>query len=214
VTRRGSRSNAQVGDNERRHHRHRWSSGSSEEQFASRDSWVKDALTTRIARVRPDIDQVRGWASLLAGETRGPAWTRDFYVCPPEVSRLARQIDSITCGLIGLVGAQGIGKSSALMALYRGIPGTLCPESDKVLFKWRSGQALYESFLDFTNDSRRPFQTLYLSELVEELYARSSKLNEGDKKELLRFEEGVQYFNEHPNVPHVAPSNTLGLRDD
>jgi hypothetical protein len=164
-------------------------------------------LKAEIAPVnpRPDTLQVRVWASLLAGEARGPAWTRDFYVCPAEVANLAHQIDSIGGGLIGLVGTQGIGKSSALMALYRGLPGTLCPENDKVFFKWRSGQALYEAFLDLKDDSRRSFLTTYLSKLVEELYTRYSKLNAQDKEELSRFEQGVQYFVQHPSVPYVPP---------
>ena len=152
---------------------------------------------------RPYTLQVRVWASLLAGEARGPAWTRDFYVCPAEIANLAHQIDSFGGGLIGLVGAQGIGKSSALRALYLGLPGSLCPENDKVFFKWRSGQALYETFLDFRNDSQRSFLKTYLSKLVEELYERHSKLNAQDKEELSLFEQGVQYFIQHPNVPHV-----------
>jgi len=93
-------------------------------------------------------DEIRKWASMLAGEAREPAWIRDFYICPHEIRNLAYQVDSITRGLVCLVGAQGVGKSSALKALYMGLPGTTCPMTDKVLFKWRSDPGLYETFLD------------------------------------------------------------------
>ena len=79
---------------------------------------------------RSDTDNVRAWANLLAGEARGSGWITDFYVWPDEVRNLAHQLDSIRGGLIGLVGTQGIGKSSALMALYRELRDTRCAQED------------------------------------------------------------------------------------
>src|SRR5208283_4602176 len=83
---------------------------------------------------RVSIDEIRTWACHLAGESRGSAWIRDFYVCTEGVSKLARQLDVMSSGLIGLVGRQGVGKSSALIALADRLPGTMHLPKEKVLF--------------------------------------------------------------------------------
>src|SRR5208337_3498316 len=128
-------------------------------------------LTKRILSTdsRVPIDKIRAWTSLLAGESRGSAWARDFYICPEEVSKLARQIDHMRGGLIGLVGRQGVGKSSALIALADRLPGTMHLPKEKVLFKWRSPPQLYDVFFDLGNPSHKEFLALYSRKLADEL---------------------------------------------
>jgi ATPase subunit of ABC transporter with duplicated ATPase domains len=68
------------------------------------------------------IHQVRAWANQLAGEARDADWLRYSYVVPDVLNDVARELEQANRGLIGLVGRQGVGKSSALMALMKGIP--------------------------------------------------------------------------------------------
>ncbi len=118
---------------------------------------------------RVPIDKIRTWASLFAGESRGSTWTRDFYICPEEVSKLARQIDVMRRGLIGLVGRQGVGKSSALIALADHLPGTVLFPKEKVLFTWRNPPQLYDVFFDRGNPSHKEFLKLYSEKLGDQL---------------------------------------------
>jgi len=122
--------------------------------------------------------QIREWASRLAGETREPTPSRSFYVCPEEVSRLADQLAYLQDAIIGLVGQQGVGKSSALIELSRNpVYTTPNPESenrqpDRVLFKWRSQPEIYDVFLDPSNLAYPEFVVRYAHKLVEQVKRR------------------------------------------
>jgi ABC-type sugar transport system ATPase subunit len=62
---------------------------------------------------------ILSWTSQLASESRDWGWIDEFYVEPDSVRRVLRQLDMMKGGVIGLVGLQGVGKSSALTAIYR-----------------------------------------------------------------------------------------------
>jgi ABC-type branched-subunit amino acid transport system ATPase component len=81
------------------------------------------------------VRQVRSWAGLLAGEAREPDWLQYSYVVPGVLNDIALELENNFRGLIGLVGPQGVGKSSALLALQSGIPFSLRPSSAVILFK-------------------------------------------------------------------------------
>jgi len=72
-------------------------------------------------------------------------------------------------GLIGLVGRQGVGKSSAMTALADHLPGTKLSPSEKVLFKWRNPPQLYDVFFDPGNPSHKEFLMHYSRKLADEL---------------------------------------------
>ena len=97
--------------------------------------------------------EVRVWAGLLAGESRGEAWVRGGYAAQATVVRIARELDIVrTGGLICLMGSQGVGKSSALMALSQRIPNS-------IILKWRRDEELHKSFLQSTR--RMSYEYLY-----------------------------------------------------
>ena len=113
----------------------------------------------------PDlISKIRSWASLLASESRDPRWIWDAYITPAEVDHLSNQLQSLHGALIGLVGFQGVGKSSALLALSTGSrePKTAEPQSmQTILFKWRRSSDLFRSLMEYDNEASVEFRSEY-----------------------------------------------------
>ena len=86
-------------------------------------------------------------------------------------------------GIIGLVGLQGVGKSSALLAVLAGkiilenrsrpkkdkADGTANDESDIILFKWRRQIGLFPSLLDGTHEASMSFCREYGKRLLAQL---------------------------------------------
>jgi len=152
-------------------------------------------------------NDVRVWAGLLAGESRGEAWVRGGEYAPPAaVLRIARELDVVRSdGLICLIGSQGVGKSSALMALSQRIPNS-------IILKWRREEELHTSFLESTRKTSYDYLYRYSMKLDRELDSKqiNSKvpfLNSWDRRlreqfaeDIIRLEkEGVLYS----NVPDV-----------
>jgi hypothetical protein len=132
-------------------------------------------------------DDVRVWAGLLAGESRGEAWVNGGYAAPDTVVRIARQLDTLRSGgLICLIGSQGVGKSSALMALYQWRP-------DTILLKWRRERELHTSFLENTRKTSHAYLYRYSIKLDYELESklRLSALNPADRLSLEQFSESI-----------------------
>jgi hypothetical protein len=83
-----------------------------------------------------------------ASESRDPRWIWDAYVTAAEVDHLLIQLQSLQGALIGSVGFQGVGKSSALLALSAGSREQKTAESSglgTMLFKWRRTSDLFQS---------------------------------------------------------------------
>ena len=103
-----------------------------------------------------------------------------YYVPPRAFGEIQRQLESMSGGIIGLVGPQGVGKSSALRVLQifnmikqddsykkqhkESLPSHLL---DTVLFKWRRQPQLLTSLLNGTHELSGNFSRLYKSKLVE-----------------------------------------------
>lgn len=66
----------------------------------------------------PVFVEVRMWASQFAAESRVPGWIARSYVWPEELSRIWDHLEDMRGGTIGIIGLQGVGKSSALQAIY------------------------------------------------------------------------------------------------
>jgi hypothetical protein len=63
------------------------------------------------------IKEVYSWASQLASESRSQGWINEWYIWPEELNTLLRKLSVMNGGVIGLIGLQGVGKSSALHAI-------------------------------------------------------------------------------------------------
>jgi hypothetical protein len=114
-----------------------------------------------------------------------------WYVWPEPVLKVLKRLEVDDGCLIGLVGVQGVGKSSALYALYYTLDkkenqeyrvayetakrnGAPLPErSDGVIhFKWRREAELYPSLLDGRHECHREYYQEYMTNLIEELKRR------------------------------------------
>ena len=169
-----------------------------------RKLWENELAVIAIMKPIP-THQIRSWANLLAGEARDPDWLRYSYVVPDVLSDIARELVDTRRGLIGLVGQQGVGKSSALMALFRGIPFSLQP--GKILFKWRKEKDLFTSLLNFTHEATDDFISQYFDALLKELEYRSSMMSLTDRERLVQFSGRVgrhaQYRQNHPEISDI-----------
>jgi GTPase SAR1 family protein len=145
-------------------------------------------------RVIP-IDEVRAWASQLAGEARYPDWLEYSYVVPAVLNDIALELVNTRRGLIGLVGQQGVGKSSALLALMKGKPFAI--GGSRVLFKWRREKELFRSLLNFTHEATDDFIRPYCYVLVDALQSRFPVLGPIDAEE---FSKVVNRLNQHFNA--------------
>jgi GTPase SAR1 family protein len=134
------------------------------------------------------ISEIYSWASQLASESRKLGWVFYWYVWPDAVRELARKLETMNGGIIGLVGLQGVGKSSALRAILSGrmflrrdehrrtsrSVDPSKPGSDVALFKWRRQSELLPSLLIGTHELSSHYRRLYLYALTVELKARFS----------------------------------------
>jgi hypothetical protein len=103
-----------------------------------------------------------------------------YYVPPRAFGEIRRQLENMSGGIMGLVGLQGVGKSSALRVLqifnvikqdelYKKQHKESLPPHlyETVLFKWRRQSQLLTSLLDRTHELSGDFLRLYKSTLVE-----------------------------------------------
>jgi len=124
---------------------------------------------------------IYSWASQLASESRKLDWIFYWYVWPDAVREIIHKLETTNGGIIGLVGLQGVGKSSALLAILTGRmllqdkeyreahESGEAPDlgRDVIHFKWRRQPQLLTSLLNGTHELSRDFSRLYKSKLVE-----------------------------------------------
>ena len=125
--------------------------------------------------------EIYSWASQLASESRKSDWVSDWYVRPDAVHEIVHKLETTSGGIFGLVGFQGVGKSSALQAIFRsrieqanrrwqedGEKGPVPPSEYRVvLFKWRREPELSKSLLSASHEASENFRSVYLPELLE-----------------------------------------------
>ena len=108
-------------------------------------------------------------------------------------------------GIIGLVGLQGVGKSSGLMALYfkalanhgdnsevkKTAKNNTPPSEDILHFKWRRQQDLFESLLNGTHEFSSEFCREYSARLLGQFISRfqSSPILQSKLKEIAKHPE-------------------------
>ena len=64
--------------------------------------------------------EIYSWASQLASESRKLNWVFHWYMWPDSVREIFHKLETMNGGIIGLVDLQGVGKSSALLAIAGG----------------------------------------------------------------------------------------------
>jgi hypothetical protein len=125
--------------------------------------------------------EIYSWASQLASESRKSDWVSDWYVRPDAVHEIIHKLETMRSGIFGLVGFQGVGKSSALQAIFRSRmeqanrqwqkdveKGPVPPSEYRVvLFKWRREPELSKSLLNGSHEASESFLSAYLPELLE-----------------------------------------------
>ena len=130
--------------------------------------------------------EIYAWASQLASESRRPDWVLQWYVWPDAVLEAIRKLETMSGGIVGLVGLQGVGKSSALLSImtkkmllqheeYRkSHKSGEDPDlgKDMIRFKWRRRSELLPSLLNGTHELSKLFRHEYSKTLLEHLESR------------------------------------------
>jgi len=167
-------------------------------KYSARAFYLRDVATSKLASDRRSgseetehaaavqTSEIYSWASQLASESRKSGWVSSWYVWPSAVQEMLHKLETTSGGIFGLVGFQGVGKSSALQAIFRNrveqadrqrrekgengsVPLSRCRI---VLFKWRREPELSKSLLSGSHEASEGFLSEYLPELLE----RSSTL--------------------------------------
>jgi len=129
--------------------------------------------------------EIYSWASQLASESRKLDWVFYWYVWPDAVREIIRRLETMNGGIIGLVGLQGVGKSSALLAIAGGRmllqdqeygrthASGKCPDlgGDIVRFKWRRQSELFPSLLNNIHEASSSFRREYSRALMMQVKA-------------------------------------------
>jgi hypothetical protein len=174
------------------------------------------AHETRRPVKHPSIGEVRSWASHLACESRDISWLAREYVIPDAVKRIVRLLTVTEGGIIGLVGYQGVGKSSALLWLqfakiasetvelkrkHKTVPDDY--QYGVVRFKWRREPELFKSLLDGTHEMSSAFGRAYGLRLLEPMKRRFplADFREAERRpETLNFNWAEKTFGSHRAV--------------
>jgi len=126
------------------------------------------------------VTGLREWASHITAETRGSTWIDDGYVMPDEVFDLCRRLASEQGGLHALIGYQGVGKTSALLAIANELRKSEAPETKQkpelsetiLLFKWRRPSELIPELLRHEDGLSSKLKRIYTSSLAQALKKR------------------------------------------
>jgi len=125
--------------------------------------------------------KIRSWASHLTSEGRELGWVVRWYVPPKAVSQVSRELKDVRGSVIGLLGVQGVGKSSALLYLLMTMVIQEKEEQEKtskrkeadsprheygtIFFKWRRQNELFRSLVIGTHEDSKIRSSLLLKAL-------------------------------------------------
>jgi len=104
--------------------------------------------------------EIYSWACQLAAESRDRDALLKSYVWPKSLIGISELLEGMRGGLVGIVGLQGVGKTTSLMVLdaterMKGEQGQV------VFFKWRRQQELFKSLLDRSHEASEEFLQEY-----------------------------------------------------
>ena len=144
--------------------------------------------------VNPAVE-VKVWASCLSAETREASWVDDWYVMPDEVSALCRRLTNEHGTIQALIGYQGTGKTSAILAIDSYLRKSLPSSQDQkfnppktVVLKWRRPGELVADLMSRDNALALTVRQSYCVHLIEPWRERETVLKVNTKREeLIRF---------------------------
>ena len=128
------------------------------------------------------IEDIYSWTNQLASESRSTDWIDYWYIWPDAVKQVLQQLETMNGGVIALVGLQGAGKSSALLALEtylnrlqhreaaqiaKRIVYTDPKDMRTVRFKWGREQILLKDLQELTHELSDEFFYRYQKLLLE-----------------------------------------------
>jgi len=140
-----------------------------------------------------DANEIIEWASHLSAETRKPSWIATCYLMPDEVSALCRRLQSKQGTLHALIGYQGVGKTSALLAIRQELrkpqraQQTQNPDPPKPVhfIKWDRLERLIPRILRQEDELGKRLRRSYHS-VLEETVRKKENLNSIIPSELER----------------------------
>lgn len=120
-----------------------------------------------ISRYFPETHDIREWAGQLAGEARDHDWYEYCYVVPDTLMAHVQRLVGTKRQLTGLIGRQGVGKSSALKALQMGKPLSL--GGSTIFFKWRREGELFKALFEGAHEATNDFIYPYYEALIGQI---------------------------------------------
>ena len=122
----------------------------------------------------PNVVGIRSWAKQLASENRDLGWVIHGYVWPESVKCALKKLEVGQSGLMGLVGLQGVGKSSALQALtfesLKANPYNSQDFSSRVAyFKWQRSPIMFRNLLDGLHELSKEYLLAYKQKIIPHL---------------------------------------------
>jgi len=123
---------------------------------------------------------LKEWASHITAETRDSTWIDDGYLMPEEVSNLCRKLASERGGLHALIGYQGVGKTSAMLAIAHELRRSEAAETKQkpdlsetmFTFKWRQPSELIPELLRHEDGLSSKLKRIYMRSLAQFLKKR------------------------------------------
>jgi len=132
--------------------------------MSDRSSFPSGGSSKRLARV----EEIYSWASQLAAESRDGQAVLESYVWPKSLIGIRELLKGMRGGLVGIIGLQGVGKSTALMVLDA-TEGAGGEDRQVILLKWRRQKELYKSLLDRSHEASEEFLQDYGKKVGEVL---------------------------------------------
>ena len=154
------------------------------------------------------IQEVYAWAGQLASESRDSSWIARWYVWPRAVGQIYRHLKTAEGSIVGLVGLQGSGKTSALTAITKalimqeredyqkqiGKKPDSSHEYSSAFFKWRRLDELMPLLLGGRHELSSNFLRDYRADLFMQLVDHKVQLT----KELIENPQSL-------NLPWAEP---------
>lgn len=146
----------------------------------SKGQWREAGTATKKrSPTQKRLTDLREWASHITAETRGSTWIDNGYIMPNEVSNLCRKLANEQGSLHALIGYQGVGKTSALLAIAQELRKPEAAETEQrpelstiFFFKWRRPRELIPELLNRDDTLAFRLKRTYAGSLIGPIQRR------------------------------------------